>query len=248
MKKAFVFPDIHIPYHSKKSLDVALQVCSTLNPDEIVILGDALDFYAIHGHGKKHPKISQYLETELIEGNLFLDQLDKYFPKAKKVFLEGNHEYRLERFLINNAPQLFGIVEIKKLLNMKNRPNWTFFDYKNTQKHRILDSNLYARHEPFSTNPKTSAQKSATSLVYGHVHKIEVGYSNSLSGKGFVHYCPGWLGDENRKEVFNYLKYYSQWQQGFSVVYTDGYKFFYDICEIKKPNYETCFNGKVYRP
>ena len=78
-----------------------MKAAQDLNPDEICILGDFADFYSVSSHSKD-PRIFNLLVDEVSAVCNRLDEIDKLFPKAKKVFLEGNHENRLNNILINN--------------------------------------------------------------------------------------------------------------------------------------------------
>ena len=103
-KTALVIPDCHIPYHDERAYNLMIQVAQDLGHiDEIVILGDYADFYAINSHGKD-PDIQHLLEDEVYEVIEKLKQLNKLFPTAKKVFICGNHEYRLDRYIKNRCP------------------------------------------------------------------------------------------------------------------------------------------------
>ena len=83
-----------------------IKVSKDLVPDEVVILGDYADIYALNSHGGKNPTLPTTLIEEIEDVNVGLDQLDDLFPKAKKVFIQGNHEYRFERYIFDKCPQL----------------------------------------------------------------------------------------------------------------------------------------------
>ena len=67
-KKALIIPDCHIPYHDRRSYEIMLEVAKDIDQDygldEIVILGDYADFYAINAHGKD-AAMSHVLEDEI---------------------------------------------------------------------------------------------------------------------------------------------------------------------------------------
>jgi hypothetical protein len=130
MKLAVLVPDVHIPNHDIKAWKLFKKVLLSLKKDisEIVFLGDVCDFFSVNSHGS-HPQVFNMLIDEVEIINKELDWFDQNFKRAKKVFIEGNHEHRLERYLLNKAPALFGVTEVKFLLNMNKRPNWKFCDY-----------------------------------------------------------------------------------------------------------------------
>src|SRR3990167_3510358 len=234
MKCAVIVPDIHIPYHNKKALDAVMVSIANIKPSEIIFLGDLVDFYCIHGHGSKDPRLQTMLINEIEQVNKFLDQVDKDFPNIKKKYIEGNHEYRLARFILNNAPQLFGVTSCFNLLKFNERKNWEYIHYKNTQLTKVLDTNLFARHEPLAGHARLSVQRSMTNMVYGHIHRIECSYAKSIDNRSYVNFSPGWLGDDSNYSIFGYTPHRNQWQLGFSTVYSEQKEFFFLIHEIKK--------------
>lgn len=226
--------------------------CDIKNLSEIVILGDFADFYSVSSHSKD-PRVFNLLKDEVEDVNDRLDELDMAWPDVKKVYLEGNHEFRLERYLINQAPALFGITSIPHLFGLDKRPKWQFVSYGPRQKHKVLNSYLSARHEPLGTNARLTANRALSSLVYGHIHRIEESHIVGLDEKNHVCFSVGWLGNKdaqcNGAMIFDYVKNHHQWQMGFGIVYVDpstGY-FYHQKVHIMD-NYTCVFNGKKYRP
>lgn len=221
-----------------------LEVASSVSIDEIVLLGDYADFYSVSRHVKS-PAVKTALEDEVKSVNEGLDQLDKLWPDARKVYLEGNHEFRLESFLTTQAPALFGVTECKTLFHIDRRPNWYYQRFDRRQAYRILGSSLFARHRPLATNPKTGLQRAMVSYCYGDIHKIEEARAVGLDYRSHVAFCPGWLGDET-KLVFDYMQSPPQWDLGFAFVSVDSSKnFHHQIVSIK--NNRALFNGKEFR-
>lgn len=197
-----------------------LEVSAFLSPKEIVILGDYADFYSVSSHSK-NPQVTSMLVDEVEDVILGLDEIDRGFPSAKKVFIEGNHEFRLERYLVDKAPALFGVTETKTLLGIDRRPNWQFLNYGPNQSHQVLGSYLRARHEPLGNGAKATASKALCSLTYGHIHRIEESHVVGLDGTNHVCFSVGWLGDKRKDQIFGYVKGQHQWQLGFGVVHAD---------------------------
>lgn len=249
IKTALIVPDCHIPDEDKRAYDLMLKVALDLSLDEITLLGDYGDFYFVNGHGK-HPMLANTLVEEVTRILFRLDELDKLFPKVKKVFLEGNHEFRLERYIQNVAPGLFGVTETKNILKLDNRPNWKFIPYGPNQCHHVLNSYLRARHEPLGNSAKLTASRALCSLVYGHIHRIEESHAVGLDGTNHVAFSVGWLGDKRKDKVFGYVKNHHQWQLGFGIVRVDtNTRLFYHqkvhILNIGR-KYSCLVDGKFY--
>lgn len=200
---------------------------------EVVLLGDYADFYGVSRH-LKDPRVGQKLRDEVESVNEGLDELDRLFPDTKKVFLEGNHEQRLERYFVERAPEVFGVTEARTLFRMSERKHWQYIGFDRNQVYKVLDSELYARHRPLAVNPLTGLQKGFVSLVFGDIHKILEMQAVGLDKKTRVAFCPGWLGDVKHR-VFDYMASTPQWQHGFALVTVDGNSknFHHEIIQIK---------------
>lgn len=222
MELAVIIPDTHVPYEHKKAFALVQDVIKHHKSQikEIVFLGDFADFYAVNSHGK-HPQMLHNLTEEVEKVIECFDWFDKTVPGAKKIFIEGNHEFRLERFIQNVCPQLFGVTSTEHILKIAGRPNWTFVPYGPNQSYRILGSYLKARHEPLASSAKSTASKALCSLVYGHIHRIEESHIVGLDGTNHVCFSVGWLGDKRMDKIYGYVKHHHQWQLGFGLVYVD---------------------------
>lgn len=212
---------------------------------EIVLLGDYADFYSVSRH-RKDPRVGTLLEEEVDSVKAGLTELDRLFPLAKKVYLSGNHEIRLETYLIEQAPALFGVTDIRELFELRRRPKWSYLPFGRDQRYKVLGSELYAFHRPKASTPKNHIAKTFVSSVYGDVHKIERAQSVALDGKHLTAVCPGWLGDVTSR-VFDYMPSTPQWQLGFAIISVeDSSKDFYiEVAEIK--NNQTIVQGKVFK-
>lgn len=247
LKCGLLIPDTHRPYHDRRAYNLMIKVAKYLKPDEIVIEGDYADIYCLNGHGGKNPTAQNMLVEEIKDVNSGLDELDNLFPKAKKVFLQGNHEFRFERYILDKCPELFGVTEIKNILKMDQRKNWKFIHYGPNQLYYILNSYLAVRHEPLANNAKTTAAKALCSLTYGHIHRIEESHIVGINGKNHVCFSVGWLGDKRNDKIFGYVKGHHQWQLGFGIVYVDPktHHFYHQKIHIMD-NYTCVVNGKVF--
>ena len=246
VKKALIIPDCHIPYEDKRAYELMLKVAQDVDPDEIVILGDYADFYAINSHGKDGAVGNGLLEDEVFEVIERLKELNKLFPKAKKVFIEGNHEYRLGRYINSKCPDLYGVFDTASVLELKVL-GYEFVPYSPDQKYRVLDSKLIARHEPLAGGKhvaQNTVEKAMHSVIFGHTHRIQEAQVVTMCGENYRGISSGWLGDKN-SPVFSYVKSHHQWSQGFSVVtcLEDG-TWFNSLIHII--DYKCVFEGYIY--
>lgn len=250
LRLALCIEDTHVPYEHKKAYRLMLLVGRDLEINEIIIKGDFADFYGV-SRFNKDPRVAAHLMAEVDAVNEKLDELDLLFPRAKKVYIEGNHEHRLESYIIDKCPALFGITEIRTLFKLDRRHGWNLVPYGSNQSYQILGSDLRVRHEPGASSAKAAASRAISNITYGHIHRAELSYVTSIDGKQYVAYCAGWMGDKRNDLIFDYVSGHHQWNLGFSLVYmNDETKEFYvQIVPIIGHDKEvSCVvNGKLYK-
>lgn len=247
MDLALLIPDTHRPWHHKKAYSLMLRAAASLPIKAVYLLGDYADFFAVTSH-LKDPRLPQMLEKEVDDVNAGLDELSATFKGAKFYYIEGNHEYRLARYLQERAPALFGMVDCPGLFNIAARPKWTWVPYGPNQKMQILNSKLWARHEPLGASAKATATNAGASLVFGHTHRIEEGHKVSISGSNHVAFSVGWLGDKRKDLVFGYVKKHHEWQLGFGLVYVDPLTRYFYHQKIQILDNMTCsIGGRVFK-
>jgi predicted MPP superfamily phosphohydrolase len=245
-KRALVIPDCHIPYEDTRAYDLMLEVAKDVDPDEIVILGDYADFYAVNSHGKDGEFTGVLLLDEVDAVIERLEQLNKLFPDAKKVFCEGNHEYRLARYINSKCPDLFGVVDVPSILRLR-QLGYEYVPYGPHQKYHILGSKLIARHEPLAGGKhvaQNTVEKAMHSVIFGHTHRIQEAQIVTIHGENYRGISSGWLGDSSHR-VMQYVRHHHQWALGFSVVTVlDDGTWFNNLLHII--NYKCIYNGYLY--
>jgi len=129
MKKFIAFGDVH---GENKYLKIVLDFSKKIKPDYIIISGDLLDFQAISKydlHKRNVIGINECIretQKEIKWANSVLDDIDKTFPKSKKVFIQGNHDVRYNKFYTYDYPQKENN-KIKDALKLDNR-GWEYID------------------------------------------------------------------------------------------------------------------------
>lgn len=99
-----VMSDIHIPAHDDQAVALTLEHFYKQGVKKLVLNGDILDCYQASDH-LKDPTEPQ-LRAEFAALRPWIKFLQSKFDTI--VYKLGNHEERLERFLISKAPALFG--------------------------------------------------------------------------------------------------------------------------------------------
>jgi hypothetical protein len=114
--------DIHYPFHDEAALSAAIEYGMKGDPTILLLDGDVIDCHDLSVHDKD-PR-HRYTEIELQMIAAELEQFRQAFPKARIIWKEGNHEFRLQRYLTRRAPELFGLegMDIPGLIKMANGP------------------------------------------------------------------------------------------------------------------------------
>ena len=93
------------PIHDRKGVDAVIQLAKDWQPDVVVLLGDMLD---LAQWSLKYPRPPEYRQTTGATINeLYYDlcRIREACPDADIVWLEGNHEQRIEKALTEILPE-----------------------------------------------------------------------------------------------------------------------------------------------
>lgn len=245
-KKTVVIPDLHVPYHDVESLQALNQFIRDFKPDTIIQQGDMYDFYDI-SRFDKNPERVGYLQKELDIGFKIWWEWRRLCPEARLVFKKGNHEGRMEKYLMRN-PELFSLRSLKlptifglDKLNV---------EYVPSEQNFFINDNLMVLHGDkddgckYSANSAYSAKltldKIGKSLIMGHTHRLGLHYKTVLDKTmmGLENGCLCLLTPEYVKNP--------DWQQGFSVVYNSAHRFY--VQPIPVVNKRFIYGDKIYGP
>lgn len=213
LKRILFVPDTHVPYHDEKAWLLMLKAAKRLKPDIVVVLGDFADFYAVSAHSK-NPERAADLKYEVDCVKEKLAQLNK-LGATRKIYVEGNHEFRLERYLCDRAPALFGTVKVKDLLDLDEH-GWEFTPYRKAT--RI--GKLRITHDTGKAGQNAHRQAMGAfrhSIIIGHTHRMEMSVVGSADGKPAVAAMFGWLGDFDSVDYMHEIEARSNWVHGFGI-------------------------------
>lgn len=213
LEPMLLLSDPHVPYHDVRAWDLMLQVGAQVKPHHLLVNGDLADFYSVSSHSKQPDRLDS-LGAELLSVNDALDQLDGL--KAKhKMFIAGNHEDRLTRYLQDKAPELFDIIDIPGLFNLEER-HWDYTPYK---EHTRIGK-LYATHD-VGTAGRFSTYKALDtyqhSITTGHAHRMSYVVEGNAVGEYKLSAQFGWLGDASKVNYMHKAMVRKNWALGFGV-------------------------------
>lgn len=105
-------PDSHGIFGDEKAISCALAFGRLHKPDIVICGGDHVDFYQLSDFDKNPDRLRD-LQVDVDAGAAFLGSVRKSFPRASIIYLMGNHEDRLRRFLWRHGPSLKYLRDLK---------------------------------------------------------------------------------------------------------------------------------------
>ena len=215
-----VLNDIHFPYESQayyRALDI---IASWDNLEAIYLNGDIVEIETLSRHPRSSDTISNF-QYEVDYANKRFDEIQARFPDIPVHLVEGNHCYRLFRYIRDVCPELWGMLEYPTLFRFSDR-GWRFYPYGPGQWVKCGKADLWLRHEPLSmglSSSKLTADRCLVDVLYGHVHthQYSVIKKHGPVTRLIKAYAGGWLGDIS-KPIFDYRGSKDNWVQGFNEI------------------------------
>lgn len=106
--KEICINDIHIPYQDKLAIVSVNDFIADYKPNLIVLNGDIIDFYQASTFAKNPQNKS--ISYEIEQTKLYLTELRNANPDARIIYKQGNHEDRLQRYLMSKASEIYDLV------------------------------------------------------------------------------------------------------------------------------------------
>lgn len=226
--------DIHFPFQDDAALGAALEYADRFQPDIITLGGDTIDFYKISRYVTNPVKRNVIYEIKVVRE--FLAMLRKRFPKARIIFLNGNHSLRLDNYLMSQAKEIYSL--ISDLLEVK-------LDF--------AGQNIEYKAEPFSIgklwhlhghekgggmyNPEHVCNVMfgyvLDHFICGHYHRTQDKIFKRIDKSIFLGSSVGYLAGEMDYARLN------KWNQGFaSIIYGENGRF--------RVRNHKIFNGEIF--
>lgn len=229
--------DVHVPEHDSQIVDAWLEWCRDTKPTTVVVGGDFLDLESMSSHGG-NPR-PPTLDEDLGPGREVLQRIRDANQLARIVYLEGNHETRLQRWIANNAKNVNGSLAIPDLLGLKELDvEWV--EYGQTHK----EGKLHFVHGFWCNDlhAKKHLMEYGSSVMYGHTHRPQF-YTRGLVD-GTVHGAFGMpcMCKLNAPYLNNKP---SGWMQGFGAAYVMPSGHFTPYTVLANHG-QFVWNGKVY--
>ncbi len=219
-----VLPDLHVPYHDKPALSCALKAHEFLKPKRTIILGDWLDaepFKTFERKSLLEKAAIDFKVDEVDPCNEILDILQK--NTKLMVFIEGNHEFRIERAAANARNK--GLAAVHSLISPKNllgvgRKDFIWVPYNKQLSHYKITPELWAFHGWSHSKHVAETHLNylmSVSAVFGHVHRQQSAVRrNKVTDRLIKAWTPGCLCE--RQPLWG-TQTPTDWIHGFSIIY-----------------------------
>lgn len=220
-----VLPDLHLPNHDPRALAVAMKCHKILKPQRTVILGDWLeaDQFSKWPKQARFERAQDFFEYEIKPCNQLLDDLQKNTDEL--VFIEGNHEWRVERYLAGSDPvvKALGDYISPRALLSQGRKKFDWVPYSDpgaTIPHYKIANDLIAVHG-WSHSTHASAKHldmaRSFSVIHGHTHRAQSHTArNPVTGKILKGWSVGCLSSLSPKWAHGRP---TNWVHGLSLIY-----------------------------
>jgi hypothetical protein len=194
-------PDIHcgfrrvsgellIPIHNVEAIDITLQIARDTQPDLVIFGGDILDNPNM---GKYTPDSDHFVDTLQLSINALYKIMARFraeLPNARMINTRGNHDDRIEKDLLRNAPAFYGL----KQANMPDNINTEAFLLRMNELEIENAAGLYRITPDFGTlhgeyavaNGSTAhrylGKYAINSIMFHHSHRRE--HAEKVSADG----------------------------------------------------------------
>lgn len=217
LERVLFIPDCHWPNVDLRAWGTMLRVALWFKPTTVVILGDFADGETLSAHPATKPGEVDF-EDEVVSVKQALDQLET-LGATRKIYIEGNHEFRLDRYLMAQAPALFRSMRWQQLLDLERR-GWEWVPYRKS----VAVGKLNVTHDVGSAGMnahRVAAKAFGGSAAIGHTHRLAYEVVGRFEGTPYLAAMFGWLGDAEKAGGYLHEAKASDWVHGFGVGYME---------------------------
>jgi len=248
IKSAIILPDVHMTDRLPKDYIVVRRFIKTYKPNKVILLGDFMDVASLSAWDmdKKRIMEGRRFKKEIDAANIELDYLQKHTTDEKGgvVYLEGNHEWRVSRYLDKN-PEMEGMMEIPEQLDLKGRGIKWYPYLKQSQKPFKL-GDMHFIHGMYTNqyHAKKHLMSLGCNVCYGHKHETQTAMQNMAMQKTYMATGLGTLGDK----APDYLKGRpGNWINQFAIFEWDTDTGHFNLTPINVIKNKFIYNKKLYK-
>ena len=226
--------------------EVVCQFLRDTQPDELVHIGDLGDFESVSSYQQLNPgQWSNTVQECLDSSYRILGNYMANLPEGTKArYLIGNHEVRLQRYLLNQAKELYGVhragteersvLDLAYLLRLDELGIELVESDLGTYPHpavELVPNKLIALHgdvarKKSGTSPHATAEGTSYGVIHGHTHRAAVVSRTIRSTSKSYQLQSAEIGCLCKTNGLGYTSSRTtDWQQGFATVavWPDGH-------------------------
>lgn len=219
--------DVHVPIHHPIPLRLAMECAEKVGVTHVIAGGDILDLHCLSSHPKDPDRIlAQGTILEEVEpGRWFLNWL----TTRPSILIQGNHEGRLDRFIAEKCPALYGTAAGSLSTLARLPAGIEVLPWENGGAEVRL-GNLSLVHGDGEFKKSTGGQYPAHKLltmipdqstICGHVHRITQARRTTTDEYGIKRtraaFTMGHMSIEEKH--YGYMSKHPNWQMGFGLIY-----------------------------
>lgn len=182
------FPtDEHYPFQDDYARALALKLVEDFKPDVMITGSDGMDFYSVSTFAKDPERVAaNRLQAEIDAWQRGQMEWCTASPGAQRIFLIGNHEDRLRKYLWHQASALSGLraLEISNLLNFSSlaiapEPQTEIVIQGQLV---IKHGSLVRKHSAATAKAEMESEFHQYSVMTGHTHRGGTYYATTRDG------------------------------------------------------------------
>lgn len=237
----FIISDMHVPFHDPEAVGVMMKMVKHYKPKTVIMNGDMLDCVSLSRFSKE-PQEPEAFKAQLVELCGYIAQIQRV---SDVVYIEGNHEARLAKYINDNAPALSGLISIEQLLERHLKKK---LEYIRTTPGQSMtkwgkDGGILVGHFAKAAKNccytvKMLVEEYQTNIVQAHTHRLGQ-YAITAAGRTVRGFEGGCLCDLQPSYMMN-----PNWQQGF-LIYSEA-RDRWNIESVTIHDGATNFRGKYF--
>lgn len=244
-----------LPYHNENIIGTAFQIFRDNPFDALIWAGDVLDCNEWSDHWISRPEFTQTTQPALIEASRWMGTFIKEKPEAEYIMLRGNHDDRIEKYIINNLAEAYQlrpgddpdsepVMSISNLLGLK-RMGIEYLDEHVIGSTKFVHGTV-ARKGGGAT-ARVTLENTSTNMVFAHVHRRELVTETKIGEYNkrieVFSMCPGCACYTDGRVPGS--EYDHNWQNGIAILeFENSDCLSHQI--VKIDNGKASYNGKVY--
>ena len=246
--KTVVVADIHIPFQDNLLIDLFYEFLKDEKPDYLILGGDIIDCFQLSSF-RRIPLDKVGFQDELGQAKKFFKKIRDIIPEAVIYYIEGNHEFRLRKYLIDQAKELYFVPTLRlsylldcdkyKIIYVPCKRELNKFSHNYINFNGICIGHFDKVLKNAGYTARMLRDEIGISLIQTHIHRTGMSSRTFVDGVRI-----GWeIGCMCQNPTYQTLP---DWQRGFGVLFTRGSNYMFYPIVIDDYQF-IAPNGKEYR-